>query len=102
MRALAEWAGRDYLVSSPINTYYYTQMIGDARTLPTLFASSNFTGLAVIGKYFGVHIGNSTSLFNDVSKMPTLTSLTVVARNGLSIKTTCMSNRAYDNYADDI
>ncbi|KAG8220202.1 glycoside hydrolase family 55 protein [Butyriboletus roseoflavus] len=36
------------LVSSAINTYYYTQMIGDARTPPTLLASSNFTGLAVI------------------------------------------------------
>lgn len=29
-------------------------MIGDARTPPTLLASSNFTGLAVIGKHCGV------------------------------------------------
>ncbi|KAF9235735.1 glycoside hydrolase family 55 protein [Melanogaster broomeanus] len=39
---------RTYLVSSPINTYYYTQMIGDAKNLPTLLASPNFNGFAVI------------------------------------------------------
>ncbi|KAH7912071.1 glycoside hydrolase family 55 protein [Hygrophoropsis aurantiaca] len=37
-----------YLVSSPIDTYYYTQLIGDAKRPPTLLASANFTGLAVI------------------------------------------------------
>ncbi|KAG9310286.1 glycoside hydrolase family 55 protein [Chiua virens] len=37
-----------YLVSSAIDTYYYTQMIGDARTPPTLLAAANFTGFAVI------------------------------------------------------
>jgi hypothetical protein len=39
-----------YVVSSPINAYYYTQMIGDARQPPTLLASSSFSGLAVIGE----------------------------------------------------
>ncbi|PFH50090.1 glycoside hydrolase family 55 protein [Amanita thiersii Skay4041] len=37
-----------YLVSSPIIAYYYTQLIGDARTPPTLLASSSFNGIAVI------------------------------------------------------
>ncbi|KAF8549344.1 glycoside hydrolase family 55 protein [Imleria badia] len=37
-----------YLVSSAINTYYYTQMIGDAKNPPTLLASSKFNGFAVI------------------------------------------------------
>lgn len=37
-----------YLVSSAINTYYYTQMIGDARNPPTLLASASFSGFAVI------------------------------------------------------
>lgn len=37
-----------YLVSAPLNAYYYTQMIGDARSPPTLLASSGFSGLAVI------------------------------------------------------
>ena len=41
-----------YLVSLPIDTYYYTQMIGDAKNLPTLLASPNFTGFAVIGQFF--------------------------------------------------
>ncbi|OAQ61839.1 exo-beta-1,3-glucanase [Pochonia chlamydosporia 170] len=37
-----------YLVSSPIVAYYYTQIIGDASSVPTLKASSNFSGIAVI------------------------------------------------------
>ncbi|PCH36899.1 glycoside hydrolase family 55 protein [Wolfiporia cocos MD-104 SS10] len=37
-----------YKVSSPIIAYYYTQIIGDARQLPTLLAASNFSGMAVI------------------------------------------------------
>lgn len=37
------------MVSSAINTYYYTQIIGDAKKPPTLLASPSFTGLAVIG-----------------------------------------------------
>lgn len=37
-----------YLVSSAIDTYYYTQIIGDAKKPPTLLASSSFSGFAVI------------------------------------------------------
>ncbi|CAL1705010.1 unnamed protein product [Somion occarium] len=37
-----------YKVSTPIETYYYTQMIGDARNPPTLLAAPNFSGIAVI------------------------------------------------------
>ncbi|KIY43610.1 glycoside hydrolase family 55 protein [Fistulina hepatica ATCC 64428] len=37
-----------YLVSTPIQPYYYTQLIGDARVPPTILASSAFSGLAVI------------------------------------------------------
>ncbi|KAG0696777.1 glycoside hydrolase family 55 protein [Suillus ampliporus] len=37
-----------YLVSSAIDTYYYTQIIGDAKNPPTLLASSSFNGFAVI------------------------------------------------------
>ncbi|KAH0838819.1 glycoside hydrolase family 55 protein [Lanmaoa asiatica] len=37
-----------YLISSSINTCYYTQMIGDAKNPPTLLASSTFSGFAVI------------------------------------------------------
>jgi glucan 1,3-beta-glucosidase len=40
---------RTYLVSTPLQAYYYTAMVGDARTPPTLLASANFTGMAVIG-----------------------------------------------------
>ncbi|KAG8220683.1 glycoside hydrolase family 55 protein [Butyriboletus roseoflavus] len=37
-----------YLVTAPIDTYYYTQMIGDAKNPPTLLAGSSFIGFAVI------------------------------------------------------
>ncbi|KAG9310404.1 glycoside hydrolase family 55 protein [Chiua virens] len=37
-----------YLVSSPIETYYYTQLIGDPKNLPILRASQGFEGIAVI------------------------------------------------------
>ncbi|KAG2072933.1 glycoside hydrolase family 55 protein [Suillus decipiens] len=37
-----------YLVSSAIDTYYYTQIIGDAKQSPSLLASSSFNGFAVI------------------------------------------------------
>ncbi|KAG8886520.1 hypothetical protein FRB97_003031 [Tulasnella sp. 331] len=37
-----------YLVSAPIVPYYFTQLVGDARVRPTLLASANFFGIAVI------------------------------------------------------
>lgn len=37
-----------YLISTPLIALYLTQIIGDARKPPTLLASNNFTGLAVI------------------------------------------------------
>ena len=43
-----------YVVSSPLTTYYYTQLIGDARTPPTLLAAAGFHGIAVIGESFGI------------------------------------------------
>ncbi|KAH9476293.1 putative glucan endo-1,3-beta-glucosidase [Psilocybe cubensis] len=36
-----------YLISAPIIPYYYTQLIGDAKTPPTLLASASFDGLAI-------------------------------------------------------
>lgn len=40
-----------YLVSSPIIAYYYSQLIGDAKSPPTLLAATNFNGMAVIGLF---------------------------------------------------
>ncbi|KAH8783202.1 glycoside hydrolase family 55 protein [Diaporthe sp. PMI_573] len=37
-----------YMVSKPIIQFYYTQLVGDAITLPTLKAMSSFDGMAVI------------------------------------------------------
>ncbi|KAG5947190.1 hypothetical protein E4U60_003349 [Claviceps pazoutovae] len=37
-----------YVVSKPIIQYYYTQLVGDAVTVPTIKAAANFIGIAVI------------------------------------------------------
>ncbi|EJU01870.1 exo-beta-1-3-glucanase [Dacryopinax primogenitus] len=37
-----------YLISSPIILYYYTEMVGDAKDMPTLLAAPSFSGIAVI------------------------------------------------------
>ncbi|KAL6909089.1 glucan 1,3-beta-glucosidase GLUC78 precursor [Trichoderma evansii] len=37
-----------YIVSTPIQLWYYTHLIGDATNLPTLKASAGFSGFAVI------------------------------------------------------
>ncbi|KAL1835541.1 hypothetical protein VTK73DRAFT_5544 [Phialemonium thermophilum] len=44
-----------YLVSSTVETYYGTQVIGDAINPPTIKASSSFTGLGVLStdRYVG-------------------------------------------------
>lgn len=42
---------RVYVISTPIITLYYTQLIGDAKTPPTLLATASFEGMAVIGSY---------------------------------------------------
>ncbi|KAL0578155.1 hypothetical protein V5O48_003821 [Marasmius crinis-equi] len=46
--ALVYFPKGKYLVSAPIIAYYYTQFVGDARELPTLIASEDFNGTAVI------------------------------------------------------
>lgn len=74
-------------------------MIGDTRTPPTLLASSNFTGFAVIGKHCGVH--TRSSYVCPILKMPIHMSQTVVVLNGLSIKTTCVSNNVQCEHPDD-
>nr|ADX07323.1 putative exo-beta-1,3-glucanase [Flammulina velutipes] len=46
--AIVYFPAGTYLVSKPIIAFYYTQLIGDAKHLPTLLASASFTGMAVI------------------------------------------------------
>lgn len=46
--ALVYFPPGTYVVSKPIIQYYYTQLVGDAVTLPTLKAAANFQGIAVI------------------------------------------------------
>ena len=74
---------RTYHVSAPINTYYYSQMIGDAKCLPTLLAAPDFKGFAVIGKIQG------TTLNLLVMLIQTQTHTWLVARSGSSTRITC-------------
>ncbi|AEO68750.1 5d0c3ecd-ceea-4e39-a382-06f1dec1835c [Thermothielavioides terrestris] len=46
--ALVYFPPGTYVVSKPIVPYYYTQLIGDAIAPPTLKASADFSGMAVI------------------------------------------------------
>jgi glucan 1,3-beta-glucosidase len=46
--ALVYFPPGKYLVHQPLNLDYYTQLVGDAINPPTILASSNFTGMAVI------------------------------------------------------
>lgn len=39
-----------YKISAPIVSWYYTQMIGDAKDIPVIEASPNFEGIAMIGE----------------------------------------------------
>ncbi|KZT68172.1 glycoside hydrolase family 55 protein [Daedalea quercina L-15889] len=56
-----------YVISSPLISYYYTQMIGDARVPPTLQASSNFSGIAVIDVDPYIDGGNGAQWYNDTN-----------------------------------
>ncbi|KAL7934996.1 glycoside hydrolase family 55 protein [Trichoderma chlorosporum] len=55
-----------YLVSSPILLYYYTHLIGDATNLPTLKASSNFAGIAVIDSDPNTWYGATNNFFRQI------------------------------------
>ncbi|EJU01871.1 glycoside hydrolase family 55 protein [Dacryopinax primogenitus] len=46
--ALVFFPSGTYLVSAPLLAYYYTEMVGDARSMATLLASPSFSGIAVI------------------------------------------------------
>lgn len=37
-----------YMISTPLNQYYYTQMVGDAISMPTIKATAGFVGMALI------------------------------------------------------
>lgn len=46
--ALVYFPPGTYLVSAPIVQYYYTQMVGDAVSLPTIKGAAGFKGMALI------------------------------------------------------
>lgn len=46
--AIVYFPAGTYAVSKPIIQYYYTQFVGDINNLPTLKATANFEGMAVV------------------------------------------------------
>jgi hypothetical protein len=46
--AIVYFPAGTYVIRRPIIPYYYTQLIGDAENVPTLKASADFSGMAVI------------------------------------------------------
>ncbi|KAK3654385.1 hypothetical protein LTR56_004015 [Elasticomyces elasticus] len=46
--AIVYFPAGTYAVHAPLIMYYYTQLIGDANNLPTIKATANFTGMAVL------------------------------------------------------
>ncbi|KAM5540301.1 hypothetical protein V8D89_006120 [Ganoderma adspersum] len=65
-----------YLVSSPVISYYYTQIIGDAKQMPSLVATPNFQGIAVIDADPGWYV-NQNNFYHairnfriDTTRMP--------------------------------
>ncbi|KAF8518904.1 glycoside hydrolase family 55 protein [Gautieria morchelliformis] len=79
-----------YLVSSPVISWYYTQLIGDAKNPPTLLAAANFTGIAMIDADVYIPGGNGAQWYQnqnnffrevrnfviDLTRMPATTSAT--------------------------
>ncbi|KAF9262846.1 exo-beta-1,3-glucanase [Marasmius fiardii PR-910] len=61
--ALVYFPKGKYLVSAPLIAYYYTQLVGDARELPTIVASEDFTGAAVIDADPYIPGGNGTQWY---------------------------------------
>ncbi|KAH8824349.1 beta-1,3-glucanase [Flagelloscypha sp. PMI_526] len=46
--AIVYFPSGNYVVSTPIVLYYYTQLIGDAKNRPHLIASAGFSGFAIV------------------------------------------------------
>ncbi|KAI9159157.1 Glucan 1,3-beta-glucosidase [Paramyrothecium foliicola] len=46
--AIVYFPSGNYLISSPIIQYYFTQFIGDANDRPTIIGSEDFTGIALV------------------------------------------------------
>lgn len=65
--ALVYFPAGTYLVSAAIEPFYYTQLVGDARTPPTLLASANFTGFAVIDADPYIPGGSGAEFYGDTN-----------------------------------
>ncbi|KAJ6577078.1 glycoside hydrolase family 55 protein [Mycena sp. CBHHK59/15] len=65
--ALVFFPSGTYVVSTPIIPYYYTSLVGDGNNRPTLKASANFNGIAVIDADVYIPGGNSAEWYVPVN-----------------------------------
>lgn len=72
-----------YVISSSIIDYYYTQIIGNPNCLPTVQATSNFSGLGLIdGSQYGANglgFGATNTFFRQVRNL--VLDMTAIAPN---------------------
>lgn len=64
--ALIYFPSGRYLISSPIIMYYYSQLVGNAKDLPTLVAADHFSGIYFIELPFHTNRQTLSVLFNRV------------------------------------
>ena len=85
---------RTYLISDSIPALYYTEIVGDARELPTILAAANFNpaALSIFGK--PMPAGCFPTVRNPRLQTLTLTSLMDGVLNTTSTRTTCMFSDA--------
>ncbi|KAF8312652.1 exo-beta-1,3-glucanase [Clavulina sp. PMI_390] len=63
--ALVYFPSGTYVVSSSLIAYYYTSMVGDAKNLPVLKATSGFSGAAVIDADIYIPGGNGAEWYTN-------------------------------------
>ncbi|KZT57414.1 glycoside hydrolase family 55 protein [Calocera cornea HHB12733] len=87
--ALVFFPSGTYLISSPIISYYYTEMVGDARNMPMLLASSSFSGAAVIDAdpytAYGQWYVNQNNFFRSIRNLVIDLTQTPATANSIAI-----------------
>lgn len=62
--ALVYFPPGNYLISTPLIMYYYTQMVGDPTDKPTIQGSSNFSGIALVDSDFYIPGGGGDEWYS--------------------------------------
>lgn len=65
--ALVYFPPGNYLISTPLVMYYYTQMVGDPTDKPTIQGSYNFSGIALVDSDFYIPGGGGDEWYSKFS-----------------------------------